>query len=114
VGVVVGDRAVGVDADRLAEVGVGVLRRLEPLPLAGGDEQLAVGRERHARADVPAADCPGHLAPDDFQVGKLAAVEPGAGDGAAEEDRVVALEVLPEAVVALVLRPGRLLLGRLA
>src|SRR5690606_9119257 len=66
-------RTVVVQAQDLAEVGLHVLRRIELLPFAGTDPQLAVGAEQQAMAVVAAAGYLRYLAPDDLQVGQRAA-----------------------------------------
>ena len=54
--VVVRNGAVGIDAYDLADIGAEILRRLETLPIARGDEQCAVGREHQPSAEMAAAD----------------------------------------------------------
>src|SRR3546814_8772860 len=65
-GIVGGDAAVGVQADHLAQIFGHVLRRVELLPFARGDEQiLAIWRKGEAVREMAAA---GHfrvLLPDD-------------------------------------------------
>src|SRR3546814_13200896 len=67
-GIVGGDAAVGVQADHLAQIFGHVLRRVELLPFARGDEQiLAIWRKGEAVREMAAA---GHfrvLLPDDLQ-----------------------------------------------
>ena len=48
-----GRSAVLVEAKDFAERGFGILRRVEPLPFAVGEEQVSVGCERDAAAKWP-------------------------------------------------------------
>src|SRR3546814_11599096 len=55
-GIVGGDAAVGVQADHLAQIFGHVLRRVELLPFARGDEQiLAIWRKGEAMREMAAA-----------------------------------------------------------
>src|SRR3546814_18158621 len=87
-GIVGGDAAVGVQADHLAQIFGHVLRRVELLPFARGDEQiLAIWRKGEAVRDMAAA---GHfrvLVPDDLQSidsRPVALARLGIADGGAE------------------------------
>ncbi|KAG1258223.1 hypothetical protein G6F65_015650 [Rhizopus arrhizus] len=107
--IVGGQAAIIVEADDLAEVAAHVLRRIEFLPLAGADPQLAVRAEGEAVAVVAFAADLGALPPDHLQVLQLAGAagvqrQRGAGDGGtagiqraflgvAEVDHVVAGEL---------------------
>lgn len=105
------DGPVRVDADHLAQVARGVLRGIEPHPLAGEDEELAVRGEHQRPAEVAAPDRLRYLAPDHLHVPERGPVQAPARDRAALEDVVLLVEVPAEARVRLVAGAGELLLG---
>src|SRR5690606_668891 len=103
-----------VDADDLAEIGGELLRRLETLPVAGRDEELAVGREHQPSAEMPAADRLRLLSPYDSHVAQLHAVELAARDGRALEHGIGQVLKFAEPGIGVVAIDRRLLFGRLA
>lgn len=91
-GMVVRDRAVGVDAHDPSEVGARVLRWLESLPLAGRDEQLPIGREDQTAAEMAQAECLRNLSPDHGHVAHCVSHEFGARHGGALQHVVLLVE----------------------
>src|SRR5690606_20273585 len=107
--IVAGDAAVVVEADDLAQVGRHVLGRLELLPVAGRDPQLAGRVEGQAVAEVALAAHLRRLLPDALDAVQVAAARAVEGEPRAHHHRTVdaaaALDVAQvDAAVARVLR----------
>src|SRR5690606_22057296 len=112
--VIVRNGPVGIDSYDLAEIGAEILRRLETLPIAGRDEQLAGGREHQSPADVAAADRLRPLAPYHSYVLELQTIQLATRHHRALEHGIRQILELPEARIGVVAFYLRLLLGRLA
>ena len=79
-GIVVGDRAVGIDAHDLADMARKILRRTEFEAVAERDEQLAVGAEGKPRAEMVAAIDLRLLPEDDLDIVEAAVAQLPARD----------------------------------
>src|SRR5690606_14898180 len=87
--IVAGDAAVVVEADDLAQVGRHVLGRLELLPVAGRDPQLAGRVEGQAVAEVALAAHLGQLFPDALDAVEVAAAGSVQGEPRTHHDRAM-------------------------